>query len=194
MGPRAGLRGSWRGQATLARAAKNGRSHAGCWSRVFWGQEVTGRAQPCLPEGMRLGNQEVSGVEGRATQGESHSSYGAEDSRLGQAQARPSRPWWTQPSHHNGSSMAERDRGRGPSANKALFTQWAGWKGAFPGVRGAAPTWGGAGRLGECFWPRGHGLHGPRLLGRQLLEAGLPAVEHLLHALLLLEDPLHMLL
>ena len=133
-------------------------------------------------------------MEGRATQGENHSSYGAEDRRPGQAQARPSEPRWTRPSHHNASSMAERDRGRGPSANKALFTQWAGRKGAFPGVRGAACTWGGAGRLRECFRPGGHGLHGPSLLGRQLLEAGLPAVEHLLHALLLLEDPLHMLL
>lgn len=192
MGPRAGLRGSWRDRQHWPgpRKAAGAVPAAGA---VFWGQEVTGRAPPCLPERMRLGKQEVSGAEGRATQGENLPSYGAEDRRPGRAWERPSKPWWTRPSR-NGSSMAERDRGRSPSANKALFTQWAGRKGAFPGVRGAAPTGGGAGRLGERFRPRGHGLHGPRLLGRQLLEAGLPAVEHLLHALLLLEDPLHMLL
>lgn len=57
-----------------------------------------------------------------------------------------------------------------------------------------ASTWGGAGRLRERLWPGGHGLHGPRLLGRQLLQACLPPVKHLFHTLLLLEDLLHVFL
>lgn len=59
---------------------------------------------------------------------------------------------------------------------------------------GAPRTWRGAGGLAECLGPGGDGLHGPRLPGRQLPEAGLSAVEHLLGALLLLEDLLHMFL
>lgn len=68
-----------------------------------------------------------------------------------------------------------------------------------PAGEGEAPavtanTWGGAGRLCERLWPGGHWLHRPRLLGGQLLQAGLPPVKHLFHAFLLLEDLLHVFL
>lgn len=57
-----------------------------------------------------------------------------------------------------------------------------------------AHTWGGAGGLCERLWPGGHWLHRPRLLGCQLLQACLSPVKHLFHALLLLEDLLHVFL
>lgn len=58
----------------------------------------------------------------------------------------------------------------------------------------SARTRGWAGRLCECLWPGGHRLHGPHLLGGQLLQACLSSMKHLFHALLLLEDLLHVFL
>ena len=136
MGPRAGLRGSWRGQATLARAAENSRGHASRGSSVFRGLEVRGRAQPCLPEGMHLKNQEVSGWRAEPHKGKTIPPMALRTDRQDKPRKGPRSHGGPGPATATGSSTAERDRVRGPSANKTLFTQWAGQKGAFPGVRG----------------------------------------------------------